>query len=1331
MDYHSMKRKELQSLCKKHNIRANLTNLAMADALSALNLVDGVQIFLPESPVNSGNKPQSDLIDNEPIPVRLARSRRAPLLELSVASEEETIVTLPKTSAPRICQKKTAAKIVSNAKENNNEKEKEVPDVNHITTRATRLQQKSELKLSGSVLKVGGKMIMKFIGYFLEQEVDGVEETVPETTVTSRKSLSARKPQSDLVDNEPRIPVRLARSRRAPLLESSSASEEIIPKTSAPRTSQKKTEGKVVSKAKRNNKEKEMEIPVVNHITRRSTRFQQNSKLKISESVQKVEANKTDMLSEEVNVEEMKSESQVTDDVSQKNDGTNGNSSKEEQDDVASGNVDGVEKTVPESPATLRKSLSARKPQSNLVDNEPSIPVGLARSRRAHLLEKSAASMEEIIPKTSAPSTCQKKTEGKVVSKAKGNNNEKEVFVVDHITRQSTRLQQKSKLKMSDSVLKVGETNEAKKTDMLSEEVNNEEMKSESEVTDDVLQKNGGITGMSSKEEQDDLVPGNVNSIMLTTESSMLQKSGDSNATSEDPSSALIMGELSKASTTHAFGECISENRSAFAEESSLNIADVPNESSLVEGNTEITQVHTESENQLMGKNEVIEDKGALDLEVKVDNEPAYVMVTEAEALLGDESFPIVEKMEKPEDYDAEEGKHELKCKTGLYDFQLTEVEALSLDAQSMECEDQLIEVEVIEDTGTNERTFVILSEVEALSVESSPIFGITENFEDGSCYLDAQSMACADQMIEIEVIEDKGANERTYVLLSEVEAPSVDESSPKVGNTENFEDLDVYKVANKLEYVTKIYIFNVSELEELSSDSDCFYFEAMKDMMEELMNIQEAEDCTFKIQQDCDKSRCINVAADFETSYDEEDDSFVEFAISDIEVIGDKGANEHTYVLLSEVEALSVDESSPKVGNTENFENSDVYEVANKLEYKTEIYVFNVSELEELSSDSDCFYFEAMKDLMEESMNTQEAKNCAFKIQQDCDKSQCINVAADFETSFNEEYDSDVELAISNVVEENEKDNSDDTIDENGEWSDVDETSNVVATDQIVNQTSPKFGNTENFEDSDAYEVANTLEYETEIYVFNVAELEELSSDSDCFYFEAMKDLMEESMNVQEAENCTFKIQQDCNESLCINVAADFETSYVEEDDLYVELAISDVVEENKKGNSGDTIDENEDWSGMDETSNVVATDQIVNQTPVPLATPERKNKSGNQVQQISRLSSTKKKAATSSGSFIKVLDDNKEIDEIGKFSIRSTSKVATKVVAEEKENKHESTAQRKLKTKSLGQLRKMMKHLNVADTNNTIVKEQLHLEKRPALQQLSNNNLVHEKEN
>lgn len=43
MDFHSLTRRELQTLCKKNKIQANLTNVAMADALKALEKVDGIE----------------------------------------------------------------------------------------------------------------------------------------------------------------------------------------------------------------------------------------------------------------------------------------------------------------------------------------------------------------------------------------------------------------------------------------------------------------------------------------------------------------------------------------------------------------------------------------------------------------------------------------------------------------------------------------------------------------------------------------------------------------------------------------------------------------------------------------------------------------------------------------------------------------------------------------------------------------------------------------------------------------------------------------------------------------------------------------------------------------------------------------------------------------------------------------------------------------------------------------------------------------------------------------------------------------------------------------
>ncbi|KAG5139113.1 hypothetical protein AAZX31_12G018000 [Glycine max] len=46
MDFHTLSRKQLQTLCKKNKIPANIANVAMADALAALNKVEGLDDFL-------------------------------------------------------------------------------------------------------------------------------------------------------------------------------------------------------------------------------------------------------------------------------------------------------------------------------------------------------------------------------------------------------------------------------------------------------------------------------------------------------------------------------------------------------------------------------------------------------------------------------------------------------------------------------------------------------------------------------------------------------------------------------------------------------------------------------------------------------------------------------------------------------------------------------------------------------------------------------------------------------------------------------------------------------------------------------------------------------------------------------------------------------------------------------------------------------------------------------------------------------------------------------------------------------------------------------------
>ncbi|KAL5216668.1 hypothetical protein ABZP36_008069 [Zizania latifolia] len=48
MDFHTLPRCDLQALCKRNGVRANMTNAAMAEALAALSMVDGIEEFVTQ-----------------------------------------------------------------------------------------------------------------------------------------------------------------------------------------------------------------------------------------------------------------------------------------------------------------------------------------------------------------------------------------------------------------------------------------------------------------------------------------------------------------------------------------------------------------------------------------------------------------------------------------------------------------------------------------------------------------------------------------------------------------------------------------------------------------------------------------------------------------------------------------------------------------------------------------------------------------------------------------------------------------------------------------------------------------------------------------------------------------------------------------------------------------------------------------------------------------------------------------------------------------------------------------------------------------------------------
>ncbi|KAH7571475.1 hypothetical protein JRO89_XS04G0058300 [Xanthoceras sorbifolium] len=95
MDFHSLTRKELQAICKKNKIPANITNVAMADALTALETVEGLEEFL-----NQSQFPENAVPESPAIPRTATRTsvRRKPI-------KEETETAQPMTRTRRTTRK--------------------------------------------------------------------------------------------------------------------------------------------------------------------------------------------------------------------------------------------------------------------------------------------------------------------------------------------------------------------------------------------------------------------------------------------------------------------------------------------------------------------------------------------------------------------------------------------------------------------------------------------------------------------------------------------------------------------------------------------------------------------------------------------------------------------------------------------------------------------------------------------------------------------------------------------------------------------------------------------------------------------------------------------------------------------------------------------------------------------------------------------------------------------------------------------------------------------------------------------------------------------------
>ncbi|KFK25934.1 hypothetical protein AALP_AA8G182100 [Arabis alpina] len=124
MDFHSLMRRDLQCLCKKNKIPANMTNLAMADALKALEIVEGLDEYMKQSASNA--PPHS--------PTSLAK--QPPNTTTRTTRRKTTLKAEPQTSSQLVSRSTSKSLVGEMGQENINKNVAQEPNTNNVKSEA-------------------------------------------------------------------------------------------------------------------------------------------------------------------------------------------------------------------------------------------------------------------------------------------------------------------------------------------------------------------------------------------------------------------------------------------------------------------------------------------------------------------------------------------------------------------------------------------------------------------------------------------------------------------------------------------------------------------------------------------------------------------------------------------------------------------------------------------------------------------------------------------------------------------------------------------------------------------------------------------------------------------------------------------------------------------------------------------------------------------------------------------------------------------------------------------------------------------------------------------
>ncbi|XP_073130865.1 uncharacterized protein [Henckelia pumila] len=193
MEFQSLTRRELQSLCKRNNIPANITNVAMADALKSLKFVEGIEEMSQpnesESAQSSIESPAKSEVTSPYVPPTGGRTTR----QRTIAKEE------PQTLGPMTRTRGTARKTHAKNKEESRADATETPAVAAQPSRR-RVPVTSALR----------KMESQFKECAEEDEKKGVPLTPVALEVTSRRRGLNKESEARRVYNSTRRSARLA-----------------------------------------------------------------------------------------------------------------------------------------------------------------------------------------------------------------------------------------------------------------------------------------------------------------------------------------------------------------------------------------------------------------------------------------------------------------------------------------------------------------------------------------------------------------------------------------------------------------------------------------------------------------------------------------------------------------------------------------------------------------------------------------------------------------------------------------------------------------------------------------------------------------------------------------------------------------------------------------------------------------------------------------------------------------------------------------------------------------------------------------------------------------